>query len=128
MFTEASQRPRVRGLFAEACGLEFDRSTIERAREQIAVVFDRLVKQQRILKLLQYSGTTFHNDRTVLPLKAEHRGRIPGIIHRSSDSGATLFVEPAEAVELNNTIIRLRAEEHEEITRVLAALNVDPEA
>jgi DNA mismatch repair protein MutS2 len=58
----------------------------------------------------------------VLPLKAEYRGRIDGIIHRSSDSGATLFVEPSGSVELNNTIVRLRDEESKEITRILRAL------
>jgi DNA mismatch repair protein MutS2 len=58
----------------------------------------------------------------VLPLKAEYRGRIPGIIHRTSDSGATLFVEPAESVELNNTMVRLKEEEQKEITRILGEL------
>ncbi|HUU84010.1 MAG TPA: DNA strand exchange inhibitor protein [Phycisphaerae bacterium] len=99
------------------------RATIEKARKQITVVIDRLLRQTRVLRLLQYPNPTFHNDRTVLPLKAEHRGRIPGIIHRSSDSGATLYVEPAEAVELNNTIVRLRQEEHKEITRILQVLS-----
>ncbi len=99
------------------------RDTIERARRQIAVVFGRLLKQSRVLRMLQYPNATFHNDRTVLPLKSEHRGRIPGIVHRSSDSGATLYVEPAEAVELNNSIVRLRQEEHKEVSRILQALS-----
>lgn len=99
------------------------RSAIETARKQIRVVVDRIIKQPRYAKLLQYANQTFHDDRIVLPLKSEHRGRIPGIVHRSSDSGSTLFVEPAEAVELNNSIVRLRAEEHEEISRILSALS-----
>jgi len=95
------------------------RATIRAAREQIDVVIERLLRSSHVLRMLQYPAATFHNDRTVLPLKVEYRGRLPGIVHRSSDSGATLFVEPSEAVELNNTIVRLRQDEHEEIGRIL---------
>lgn len=98
------------------------RATIDRAKIEARSVFDRLLRQTRVQKLLQYAGATYHGDRMVLPLRAEHHGRIPGIIHRSSDSGATLFVEPAEAVELNNHIARLHRDEHEEITRILFAV------
>ena len=100
------------------------RSTIEKTREQVSGVIVRLLKQPRILRMLQYRNATFHDDRTVLPLKTEHRGRIPGIIHRSSDSGATLFVEPAEAVQLNNSIVRLREAERKEISRILQVLSL----
>ena len=85
--------------------------------------FDRLLRQPRTVRLLQYANATFHDDRTVLPLKAEHRGRIKGIVHRSSDSGSTVFVEPAEAVELNNSIVTLRDSERREIDRILQAKN-----
>ena len=98
------------------------RRTIEDARAQIKIVFDRILRQTGIAKILQYAGATFHNDRGVLPLKAEHRGRIPGIIHRSSDSGATLFVEPSASVGLNNSLVRLREDEEKEITRILVEL------
>ena len=98
------------------------RATIDRAKVQIKVVFDRLLRQSSLLRFLQYPAATYHSERTVLPLKSEHRGRIPGIIHRSSDTGATLFVEPAEAVELNNSIAHLKCDEHEEITRILLAV------
>ncbi|UCG15659.1 MAG: hypothetical protein JSV19_10235 [Phycisphaerales bacterium] len=99
------------------------RATIDQAKVRIKTVFDRLLRQARVQRLLQYSGATYHSDRLVLPLKAEHRGRVSGIIHRSSDSGATLFVEPVEAVELNNSIARLRYDEHDEITRILTAVS-----
>ncbi|MCH8913069.1 MAG: DNA strand exchange inhibitor protein [Planctomycetes bacterium] len=102
--------------------LETLRGKIEATRARIASVFERILKQPRYLKVLQYPKSTFHNDRVVLPLKAEYRGHIPGIIHRSSDSGATVFVEPSEVVELNNAIAKLRIKEHEEITRILLAL------
>lgn len=95
------------------------RREIEEAQQQIRVVFQRLLKQPSIVRLLQYPNATFHADRMVLPLKAEQRGRLPGIIHRSSDSGQTFFVEPAEAVELNNLRINLLQSEQEEIGRIL---------
>ena len=98
------------------------RNAISEGRSRIRAVFDRILRQASLTRMLQYSGATFHNDRMVLPLKAEHRGRIPGIIHRTSDTGSTLFVEPAESVELNNTIVRLRDEESKEVTRILRLL------
>lgn len=98
------------------------RGAIESARGRVKGVFDRLLRQSGISRMLQYAGSTFHDDRMVLPLKAEYRGRIQGIVHRSSDSGSTLFVEPAESVELNNTIVRLRDDESKEITHILRGL------
>ncbi len=98
------------------------RRTIEETKDRVKKVFDRLLKQTSLTKMLQYGGATLHADRTVLPLKAQYRGRIPGIIHRTSDTGATLFVEPAEVVQLNNTIVRLRDEESKEITQILRLL------
>ena len=99
------------------------RGTIEQARGRIKKVFDRILRQSSLANMLQYSGATFHGDRMVLPLRAEYRGRIAGIIHRTSDSGSTLFVEPAESVELNNSIIRLRDEESKEVTRLLREIS-----
>jgi DNA mismatch repair protein MutS2 len=98
------------------------RRSIDQTKNQSRGVFDRLLRKSSLRNMLQYAGTTLHNDRMVLPLKTEYRGRIPGIVHRSSDSGATLFIEPAESVELNNTIIKLRQAESVEITRILSEL------
>jgi len=98
------------------------RNAIRQATDQIGVVIGRLLRSSHITDMLQFPNAMFHGDRMVLPLKSEHRGRLPGIIHRSSDSGATLFVEPAEVVELNNTITRLRRDEHDEIGRILFKL------
>lgn len=95
------------------------RDEIARVRDEIREVFDKLLRQPAVVKYLQYPNATFHSDRMVLPLKAEQKGRVPGIVHRSSDTGQTLFVEPAEAVELNNRRITLSAEESEEISRIL---------
>ncbi len=95
------------------------RTDIADARVRIGHVFDRVLRDRNITRLLRYPQATFHDDRLVLPLAAEHRGRVQGIVHRSSDSGATLFVEPAEAVELNNRIISLKTDETAEINRLL---------
>ena len=98
------------------------RIEISQARIDVGHVFDRLLRDRNLVRWLRYPQATFHDDRLVLPLSSEHRGRIPGIVHRSSDSGATLFVEPAAAVELNNRIISLKQEEHAEIGRLLMQL------
>ncbi len=95
------------------------RAEIAEAAHQCSGVMDRLLRDTGVRKLLQYPNHTFHGDRMVLPLRAEYRGRLPGIVHRTSDSGATLYVEPAEIVELNNRISNLRSEEVEEINRLL---------
>lgn len=95
------------------------REDITDVRRQTRAVFDKLTKLPSVTKYLQYPNATFHADRMVLPLKADQHGRVPGIIHRSSDTGHTLFVEPAEAVELNNRRIKLIQSEQEEINRIL---------
>lgn len=95
------------------------RRDIDDVRLATRNVFDRLLRQPGVVRWLQYPNATFHADRMVLPLRAEQRGRIPGIVHRSSDSGQTLFVEPAEAVELNNRLMNLLQDESDEINRIL---------
>lgn len=111
--------PRGRILDHATPRLSRIRSAIIDAQTQVRAVFERLLRSPLVTKWLRYSEATFHDDRLVLPLGAEHRGRVPGIIHRTSGSGATLFVEPEEAVQLNNTIISLRQDETEEIGRIL---------
>jgi len=95
------------------------RREIEDAAHQIQHTIERLLHDPGIRRLLQYPNHTFHGDRLVLPLRSEYRGRLPGIVHRASDSGATLYVEPGEVVELNNRISNLRSAEQEEIGRLL---------
>ena len=95
------------------------RADIRNAGTRIRTVVDRLLHDQETRRLLQFPNYTFHDDRLVFPVRAEYRGRLPGIIHRSSDSGATIYVEPSQAVELNNEISNLRAAELEEINRLM---------
>ncbi|MFH1746873.1 MAG: MutS2/Smr-associated SH3 domain-containing protein [Planctomycetota bacterium] len=95
------------------------RREIELASAEIGTAIERLLRDAQVRRLLQYPNPTFHNDRIVLPVRTEYRGRLAGIIHRTSDSGATLYIEPAQAVELNNQISNLKLEEQEEINRLL---------
>jgi len=95
------------------------RTDIAKARISIGHVIDRLLRDRNVTRWLRYPQATFHDDRLVLPLAAEYKGRIPGIVHRSSDSGSTLFVEPSGAVELNNNIIALKSDESAEVGRLL---------
>jgi DNA mismatch repair protein MutS2 len=95
------------------------RREVEDATRQIQQTIEHQLRDADVRRLLQYPNHTFHGDRLVLPVRAEYRGRLAGIVHRVSDSGATLYVEPAAIVELNNLISNLRSAEQEEIGRLL---------
>ncbi len=92
------------------------------ARERLIDRLRRIVTSSDNARFLQEILVTERNGRYVIPLKAEFKGRISGIIHDQSGSGATLFIEPLETVELNNQWHELQLEEQREIERILAAL------
>lgn len=98
-------------------------------RRDLKLAYDKL--QTRLMRLissttngqfLQESIITTRNGRYVIPIKAEFKGRIPGIVHDSSSSGATLFIEPLATVELNNSYRELQLAEEKEIRRILQQL------
>ena len=100
------------------------RRALVRLRARLTSVMESLLHGKEADRLLQDKLVTTRNDRYVILLKAEHRGQIPGIVHGSSSSGASLFVEPLPAVELNNDIVELQDEERREVIRILEGLTV----
>lgn len=81
---------------------------------------EHIVKSADTNKFLQESVVSLRNGRYVVPVKAEHRGEVGGVIHDVSSTGATLFVEPAAIVEANAHILQLQSQEQAEIERILA--------
>ncbi|MFI4945064.1 MAG: hypothetical protein ACHP85_17490, partial [Burkholderiales bacterium] len=98
------------------------RRSLVRLRAQLTSVMEGYLRSAESERLLQDRIVTTRNDRYVLLLKAEQKGQLPGIIHGSSGSGASLFVEPLPAVELNNDIVELQDAERREVVRILQEL------
>ncbi len=98
------------------------RRTLLRLKSQLTSVMEGYLRSADAERLLQDRIITTRNDRYVLLLKAENKGQLPGIIHGTSGSGASFFVEPLPAVELNNDIVQLQDEERNEVLRILQEL------
>jgi DNA mismatch repair protein MutS2 len=98
------------------------RRTLLRLKSQLTSVMEGYLRSRDAERLLQDRVITVRNDRYVLLLKAEQKGQLPGIVHGSSGSGASFFVEPLPAVELNNDIVALQDEERAEVVRILREL------
>jgi DNA mismatch repair protein MutS2 len=95
---------------------------MERQRHRIQDSLERFLKQHRGEGLLQEEFVTLRNDRFVVPVIPSARKRVPGVVHGSSGSGQTLFLEPLETIELNNDLVRLSEEELRELHRILREL------
>lgn len=96
------------------------RRRIRATENSIRDKLDMIVKNQSTNKYLQDAVVTLRNGRFVVPVKAECRGEVGGVIHDVSSSGSTVFVEPTAVVEANAKIMQLRAQEAAEIERILA--------
>ena len=100
-----------------------------KVRREIRVVHGRILERLRGMLVshssyLQESLISQRGDRYVLPVKAESKGNVRGIVHDQSSSGATLWIEPMGTVELNNEHRQLKIEEDKEITRILTELTL----
>ena len=96
------------------------RRRMEKLSDKIRDVLSEMIKSEKYRNALQESLVTMRNGRYVLPVKSEHRGSVSGLIHDASGSGATVFVEPMQVVEINNEIHKLAGEEKEEVERILS--------
>ena len=88
-------------------------------------ILQKIISSPSYSKILQESLITMRDGRFVVPVKAEHRADLPGLIHDTSASGATLFVEPMGVVQANNELKELEAREEKEIQRILSALSAE---
>ena len=97
------------------------RAAAARVRDSL----QKIISAPSMAKFLQDPIITTRSDRYVVPVKAECKGSVPGLVHDVSASGATLFVEPMAAVKANNEIRELKAKEKAEIERILAELSAE---
>jgi DNA mismatch repair protein MutS2 len=100
------------------------RREIAKTSQHIHDVIYGFLHQPDVAKLLSNVAVTLHGDRYVLPVKQENRGRLEGVVHRASNTGATVFVEPAACVELNNKLFDLYEDQRKEIQRLLGLLSL----
>ncbi|MGE3179085.1 MAG: hypothetical protein AB7O32_16570, partial [Vicinamibacterales bacterium] len=98
------------------------RDSLRRQRGRLRGALESYLRGRETAKYLQDQVITERNGRFVIVVKAEHRGNVPGIVHGSSASGASLYLEPLDTVEINNEIVSLQERELEEIHRVLLQL------
>jgi DNA mismatch repair protein MutS2 len=98
------------------------RTQLRKQRARLRSTLESYLRGKETSRYLQDQVVTDRDGRYVLVVKAEHRASIPGIIHGSSGSGASLYLEPLSTVEINNEIVAFEQEEREEIHRILRAL------
>lgn len=99
------------------------RRKIEQKQGAIRDKLNAMITSAAYSKYLQDSIITIRNDRFVIPVKAEHKGNVSGMIHDQSSKGSTFYIEPMAVVNLNNELTELALKEQEEITVILYRLS-----
>lgn len=101
------------------------RRKIRSKENSIREKLDSMIHSSHYQQYLQEAIVTQRNGRFVVPVKAENRGNVPGLVHDTSSTGATVFVEPASVVDANNDIKVLQGKERDEIMRILFELSAE---
>jgi len=99
------------------------RRKIRQMEGKVRDMLDSMTRSSHYQKYLQDALVTMRDGRYVIPVKAEHRSEVKGLVHDTSSSGATLFIEPMGVVEANNDIRVQKSKEQDEIQRILSALS-----
>lgn len=102
--------------------LKLIRDRLRKQRSRLRTTLESYLRGKETAKYLQEQVVTERAGRYVLVVKAEHRTGIPGIVHGTSTSGASLFLEPLSTVEINNDIVALEEQEAQEVRKILLAL------
>ena len=104
------------------------RRHMRQAQAKSRQILQKIISSPTYGKILQETIITQRDGRFVVPVKSEHKGELPGLIHDVSSTGATVFVEPMGVVQANNEYIELQSKEQKEIERILAELSADSAA
>lgn len=99
------------------------RRTQERLQERVKHSLEAMIQDRTTAKYLQETLVTQRNERYVVPVKAEYKYAVPGIVHDRSATGQTLYIEPLVSVELNNDLQEAALSEHTEIVRLMTVLS-----
>ncbi len=118
-FLDGKIGPRGEMLDHASDDLASIRRDLRRAGARLDGLLEEISRRPEVAKALQDDYVALRSDRHVLPIRVEARPALPGIVHALSGTGATVFIEPMETVEINNEVVTLREAESAEVRRLL---------